>query len=786
MLKIIIISLLRNIRRQRLLTLINITGFAVGLSCALLIIMWVIHELSYDKFHVDADRIYQVMSDEIVEGNQVIGFNSVYPLADVLKKDYAQIDKVVRTIVNENKDISIIQNGNTYKDIITYTDPEFFEIFGFKLIKGNRSKLLSTPNSAVITEELALKIFNNIDVLGNELRLKSYDFDEIVTITGVIENLPSNTSLKYGLILPTKLIINKWEWLNNWGAKSIYTYLKVISNKNVYELENQIKNIPGKHHTWDYKLFLHPLRDVHLYSEFSNGRSPSGAIIYVRLFSLAAFIIIIIAIINFINLTTAYSTKRTKDIGVRKVLGASPGAIVRYQLLESTVLSILALIISILIVDLFTPIFNNATGKQLDILSQTPIFYVLILLGTVLTGLMAGLYPALILSRLKPTIVLYRRLKMYTNINWWGKGLLIFQLMVAVIMIFTSITISRQINYIQNKSLGINKENILYFLYQEEIYNQQAAVKNALQQIPEVKSVSYIASNPLYIYGSSGDPIWEGKHQDRNPQFYFLDAGYDAVETLGLEIVKGRSFSHQVTSDTSSFLINETAAAIMDLDNPVGTEMEFWDKKGKIIGIVKDFHHKGFKEAIGPLIIRFWPENSLYCFVRFQGDKREVVEKLRNVYHKFEPEYGFDYHFLDSDFENLYKNEESVQKISSLFSAIAIIISSMGLFGLVAFITERKTKEVGIRKVLGASLSELWNTLARPFITWSLIAIIIATPIAIIIMEKWLNNFAYRTELDLTIFVLTFLSFIFITILTISFKIISTAKVNPVEVLKME
>lgn len=771
----------RNIKRHKDVSIINITGLAIGITCCILILLWVQDELSFNQFHKDADHIYRINKKYQI-GTET-GYNSAtpFPLVGAIKENYPE----VKDATNFYQQRALVKYGDKIftESRVCVTDSSFFNIFSFQFIKGNIKSALVDPNSIIITEDIGKKYFGDSEPLGKTLTLDN--LTEYV-VTGIIHNIPLNSDLIFDIFIPTSAD-TKAEEADNWGSHWLQTYV-VLQEVVSYEEVEQKLSVLIKEHLPEEKISLvvQPFKKIHLYS--IEGR-PVG-MKYVYFFSIIALFILIVASINFMNLSTARSVKRAKEVGLRKVIGAKKTQIIRQFFSESILYTLIALSIAIVLVELIRPAFNELTEKNLSLDYSNFKMIAGLILISVLTGILSGSYPALFLSSFQPVKVLrgtsFGRGK---NRNSLRKLLVVIQFTLSIILLISTGIVYSQLNFIQTKDLGFNKENLIYISLNRELRDKYETVKSELLKQPDVMGVTRSLSLPTDIGSIMRGLTWEGKETDEGAAFAFTSVGYDYFETLNMDIVQGRSFSKEFASDSDNIMFNEKAIRVMGMDSPVGKLFgsDDLEEASTIIGVVKDFHFLPFTDEIEPLIIVMDPEYDRYLLIKTKSENlTNTIKNIKKVWAGFLPEYPFEYHFLDERFERTYRNEMRLGQILGYFVILTVFISGLGLFGLASFTAEQRTKEIGIRKVHGASISNIVFILSKEFAKWVLLANFIAWPLAYFAMNKWLQNFAYKTDIGLWVFILSGSLALFIALITVSSQAIRAAKANPIEALKYE
>ena len=797
---------LRNMKRQKAYSLINILGLAVGMACCILILLWVQDELSYDRYHEKADQIYRVVVKGRMSNRDINFSSSPAPLAKVLVDDFPEVQEATRFLRSRNVLVR-------YKDIhfneslMLYTDPSFFSVFSIPLIKGDPQKALSQPNSVVITKAAALKYFGDQDPIGETLTMNNrVDF----RITGLAENILQNTHFHSDFFV--SLITIPDSQSPNWFSNPYHTYIVLKEGASPDELQVKFPGIITRYvGPWAQKImgitmeqfqasgntfgyFLQPVTSIHLHSDLEYELEPNGSVTYVYIFSVIAFFILIIACINFMNLATARSANRAKEVGVRKVLGSNRSRLIRQFLVESIMLSFISLVFAVVIVELLQPVFNNLSGKQLNInLSGNWILLPGFLAVMLFVGVLAGSYPAFFLSAFHPISVLRGKRIAGMKSSWLRNRLVVFQFTISIILLVGTFVVYRQLEYTRNKKLGFEKEQVLVVQRAHNLGPQKEAFRNELLKHPGVINVAYSNSVPGRHFGDWTHRA-EGAPADEIVRMFILRADFNYLDTLQMDMVSGRYFSQARPADRDSVIINETAVKTFGLENPVGKRLVRGtltpgkDELVTIIGVVKDFHFESLHRKIRPLAINLLSdEEGRYISVRTEPEViPQVLAFSENKWRAFVPGQPFEYFFLDDDFDRLYTAEKKVGRLFTSFSILAILVACLGLFGLASFTAEQRTKEIGIRKVLGASVSGIIVLLTREFSKWVLLANLVAWPVAYFVMHRWLQNFAYRISIGVWMFVLSAFLALVIALATVSYQAVRAALVNPAKSLRYE
>ncbi|MCK4663469.1 MAG: ABC transporter permease [Bacteroidales bacterium] len=789
---------IRNLLRQKAYSIINILGLSIGIACCILIFLYINNELSYDKFHDNVENIYRVSTEGNISKDYINVAKTSPALSAAIVKDFPEVTNAVRIHEMNQATLFSYKDKNYYEEQIFYADSSFFDIFSFKLIKGNPKKVLTEPFSIVLTEKTASKFFGNEDPVGKSLRINDKNN---YLITGIVEDVPQNSHFHFNMLVSFSTLykLNGKERYKHWGSISYSTYITLTDgvdykafNKKLPDFANRYL-FKGEEVDVNIKLnpYLQPLTSIHLHSKLMAEIEPTGDINNVYIFSAIAIFILLIACINFMNLSTARSLRRAKEVGMRKVHGAVKKQIVFQFLGESVLLSLLGLIIALTLVELFLPEFNNLVNKQLSLNFINDWYLILGFIGvSVVVGIIAGSYPAFYLSSYQPVKVLKGELKEKTGKFSLRNLLVIFQFVISITLIISSIVIFNQLELLKNTKLGFNKDNVIVIPLREERMQQKYEVfTNELKKLPEIISISAASSTLGSSLNGSGF-VPEGV-DEKDPWLIFnMAVDYDYVKTMGMTMSMGRDFSREYSTDTASVIINETLLKKLGWKEPLGKTFSHLSRsnslKLKVIGVVKDFHFISLKQNIEPFMMFYNPDIFTNLNIRIAGNIPESIDKIQQKWNELETSFPFDYFFLDNTYKHLYKPEQQTSRIFNYFTYLAIFISCLGLFGLASYVSEQRTKEMGIRKVFGASVKNIIVLLSKEFLKWILIANIIAWPLAYYLMNKWLQDFAYRTETYLWIFIISALAALFIALFTVSFQAIKAASANPIDSLKYE
>jgi ABC-type antimicrobial peptide transport system permease subunit len=780
----------RNIARNTTFSTINILGLAMGLTCSLLIILWVQDERSVDAFHANGKQLYQVYERNYYDGKIDAVYNTQGLLAGELKRAIPEVQYATSLEQKAPFPFVFAAGDKIIKFDGSFAGADFFKMFTYPLLQGNTETALTTPNGIAVSRKMAEAFFGSPEkAIGKSIL---YENKENLLITAVFENPPANSSQQFDFLRNWRDYAKQNAWLSSWGSASPYTFVQLRKDADATKVEAKIKDFISRYtaqtketHT---ELALQPYTEKYLHSTFKNGQVAGGRIEYVRLFTLVAVFILLIACINFMNLATARSTKRAKEVGIRKVAGASRAVLIRQFIGEALLLTFFSILIAVAAAGILLPTFNNLTEKSLSLPVTQPVFWASLIALLTVTGFVAGSYPALFLSSLNPNKVLKGSLKFSAGATLFRKGLVVFQFALSIILIVGMIVIFRQINYTQTKNLGYDRENLLYIPLEGDLVKNYALFKEEAGKFGGIVSISKMKESPTVIGHRITDVGWAGKDPGLNTSFADATVGYDFVKTMHLKMKEGHDFSRDFGTDSTGYIVNETAVKKIGYQNPIGQPLSWGDQHGKIIGVLKDFHFNSLHEAIEPLIIRF-SENQKWgtILVRTRAGKtKQALAELEKVCKKMNPQYPFTYQFSDQEYARLYNNEELVSKLSNYFAFLAIFISCLGLFGLATFTAEQRTKEIGVRKVLGASVPNIVSLLSTSFLKPVAVAMLIGFPVSRYLMNEWLQGFAYKIDISWWVFAFAGLLVISISLLTVSYQVVKAAFGNPMKSLRTE
>lgn len=797
----------RNLFRHKGFTFINIAGLALGLTACLLIGLFVYDELQYDKFLPEGDRVYRIYNDVTSsEGNEVLAVTP--PMyGTTLEQSFPEVETVVRILMVQFEANNLIEAGEKkiYEKGRIIADPGFFKIFQLPFIYGSPEKALDDPSSIVISNKFAERVFGNIDPVGNEVSVDK----QVFLVKGVFES-NSKFHLPVNYILPMAAAELPAERMKSWGWQQFYTYVKLKEGAAPQFLQTKFRDIvkkqidPATNEPYTYFPFFQPLHEVYLYSaSFKYDQSVKGNITYVKALSIIAVFILLIACFNFVNLATAKSMQRAKEVGVRKVIGASRSQLMLQFLGETVLLTLISIIFSAVLTSLLLPLLNAFTGKEMDFNIITNPIILVLLITLILVGVISGFYPALVLSAFKPVKVLKSDVVVDSKIGriqWLRHGLIVVQFALSIFLIISAIIVYSQVAYLHNKDLGFNKEQIMFFpMRGQDMFNNYETFKQELLKSHSIPSVSIGYGFPGDA--TAGDDIIVPKDGEQiHHSVTQLMVDFDYINTLDVKLIAGRSFSRDFKTDAGqAFMINETAVRDLGYGTPekaLGQPLlwKTWDesrpdslKAGKIIGVVKDFHYKSLYDKVEPTVLQIYPDAYWKVAVKIRPENLAAsINHVKEVWSTFSPDYPIDYIFMDDNFEKMYKEENKLKSLLSIFTAIAIFVACLGLFGLAAYAAERRKKEIGIRKVMGAEISSIVALLSKDFLKLVMVAALIAFPLALYAMQKWLEDFAYRIEIPVWVFLAAGIIAALLAFLTISFQAMKAAMMNPIKSLRTE
>ena len=776
---------IRNIIRHKGYAFLNIFGLTAGMACCILIGLWVLDELNYDRFHENASAICRVESDQEFNGRILHIYWTPHPLGPALEAEIPEVKDSTRA---QNLRAQLIRyEDKAFEEYDVWSvDPAFLDMFSFPLIQGNPENALSGTSSLVMTERLATKFFGDENPIGKVINLaQSADF----TVTGILKDIPANSSLEFDVLIPYKYLDSINATDDNFTNNQTATWVQLHEENSAEEVSKKISGfVQNKVPRSKMVLGLLPLTKVHLYTY--SGYEKNLAIQSVYLFSIIAIFVLIIGCINFMNLSTARSAKRAKEVGLRKVVGAFRSQLIRQFYGESLLFALIALGLAVAVVSIVLPAFGNLAGKEMSWNAAGAGMLVLGLAGiALLTGLVSGSYPALFLASFRPVDTLKGKLKSGKGNAVFRRTLVVVQFVLSAALIIGTGVVSKQMTFIKGRNLGWSKDQVVAIPIRSYSRTPLETLKDQLANTPGILNVAVATQKPSFTSWSSSGFDWEGKDPSLKVDVTYMEADDGYVDTMGMTVVKGRNFSKEFPTDkTESFLVNEELATLMGHEDPIGKSFSFWDQKGKIVGVIKNFHFQPLRRKIEPLIIR-WSQldwtNFLFLRIAPEGIS-ETIGTVKGTWEKLLPNAPFSYQFLDEDFAAMYKSEERTGVLLKIFTAMAILVACLGLFGLASYAAEQRTKEIGIRKVLGASAQGIVALMCREFLLLIGLANLIAWPMAYFAVNGWLNNFAYRTQIPATFFIGALAISLAIGLITVIYKAMRAALANPVDALKHE
>lgn len=779
----------RNIIKDKAYSIINISGLAIGLAASILILLWVQNELSYDRFHENASQIYRITCNF----GDTKSAASPAGMPAGLKAEMPVIKNTVRLTPGFPSILFETGSKKFEEKRVFYADQSFMDVFSFPLLKGNRATALQQVDGILITQEMAVKYFGSEDPIGKVIRK---DNEESVVVTGVLANIPANSDLQFDFILPMASLARTSNDLknNSWDNFNFYDYVQLDksfdpSAPNLLKLEKQIDQI-AQQHSSDMKASfqLQPLTNIHLAPERLGDIPGHGNAQYVNIFFIIAILILVVACINFMNLATARSARRAKEIGLRKVAGAVRGQLIFQFLSESVLISFLSLLFALGIVLLFLPVFNELADRRLTIAAVGAKFWLGLLGIALLTGLIAGSYPALFLSGFKPVKVLKGNVKSMGGNLLFRNTLVVTQFMVSIVLLVGTVVIYNQLKFIKERSPGFEKANLLYIQMRGDIWNKQQAFKNELKQNPLTSDFAVTSDLPTDLKAWTVDVSWDGKDPRSQTAIPVMAVDENFTQAFRMQLLAGRSFSSAFKTDSSNYMVNEKMLSMMGLNasTAIGKPLTLWGVRGTIIGVVKDFNFKPVQQAIEPLVLLFNNFGGFVVVRTLPGKTDATIQALSKISQRLNPAYPFKFDFLDQELANLYKGEQQMGNVFNLFAILGIFISCLGLYGLSAFMAEQRTKEIGVRKVLGASVLNLVYLLSFGITRLILIAIVIAIPLSWYAVNSWLAGFAYHIHVSWLVFFTASVAALSIAWITVSYESVKAAIMNPIKSLKME
>lgn len=776
----------RSIFRNKLFSTVNILGLAFGMCSTLLIFLWVNDELNVDAFHPQVDRLYQVMENQTYTDGRMYTFTSTPgPMAPWIKEKYPEIERASRFTWPVNNLLK--HEDKAFYEAGRFVDPDFLLMFGFPLKEGDIRTALKEKNAIIITEKLARKYFGNEEALG---KLITVNEKATHVVSGVMRALPKNSSIQFDYLISFETFWDENKsWLDEWDNNNINTFIKLKAGVDVPGFRKKFaREIDGHVEKSNVDLFIHPFGETYLYGDFENGKQAGGRIESVRIFFVVAIFVLFIACINFTNLATAQAAKRAREVGLRKVIGALPSQLFRQFMGESFITVILSAVIAVLACVLLLPLFNEITSKDLS-LNLLDWRVTVIFTGIIFfTAFVAGIYPSLFIAEFKPVDVLKGQLRSGGRAVFFRKVLVVVQFSLSIILIISTTVVFRQMNFMQNRDIGFVRENVFYAWMQGDIQKNFETFRTRLLAEPGIENVSASGQLPISIDNSTQGVDWKGKYEDDRILFSNMDVDFDFIQTMKMEMVEGRAYDRTRASDSLHYIVNQKAAEKFGFtDGTADQDLTFWKEKGKIIGVVKDFNFGSLHETIDPLILRV-QQSGLNCLlIRAKpGETEQALRSAEKLWKTYAAAYPFKYAFINQDWEGYYATEAHRGKVFNVLSVLSIFISCLGLFGLSAFSAERRTKELGIRKVLGASVPGLVRLMNREFAILVLIASAIGCPIGWYFMNQWLLGYAYHVEVGYLTLIAAAAMCLFIALFTVTYHSLRVSLFNPTKSLRYE
>jgi putative ABC transport system permease protein len=785
----------RNLVKNKTYSLINIGGLAIGLACCIAIALYILDEYSYDRFHSRHKDIYRVATQQTMGGEVFNIASTPGPLGSALKSDFPEVEEYCR--IGKVKSAGVLQSGGSVAEPeeLLLVDNNFFKVFDFELIQGNSRTALLSPDEVVISQSMALKLFGKDwksapDLVGRQIE---YNDNRVLTLSGIAYDPPTNSHIQFDVLLSLR-----YEEINSeyygWNSNNYNTYVLLNSDSDAKALNVKLHKHLDKYvaNESDVTLWLQALSEIYLYSDFAfqTDFSKTGSVLYVQIFLAVGSMVLLIALSNFVNLSTARATKRAKEVGVRKVVGAVHKQLVSQFLSEALIMTSVSISVALILVQLLLPFVNEVASKSIRIPFTDPYFLFGVVGFVLLVTLLGGIYPAFYLSNFRPVKVL----KGFSSGNkaiLFRRGLVVSQFTFCVSLIIGTIVIYQQLVFLQQKNLGFDKSQLLYVSLKNNLPANVQVIKNDLQNQTGISGVTATSNNLIDVVRSTGGIEWEGKAPDDKILMTHMNVDYDFLSTTGMTIVAGRNIDPAIASDTlSAYLISETAARQMgwSVSEAVGKKLAMWEHEGQIIGVVKDFHFRPMTSTIEPFLFRYWPsEVPSGLLVKTMANRTaDAIAAIERIYKKHDAKSTLHYQFVQDGLDNQYRLEQNTARIVMAFSALAIIVSCLGLFGLATYTAEQRIREIGVRKVLGASVTSIVTLLSRDFVALVGIAILIASPLALWGMARWLQNFAYKIDLELWMFITAGGVATSIALITVSFQSFRAALMNPVKNLRSE
>ncbi|MAZ27620.1 MAG: acetylornithine deacetylase [Cytophagaceae bacterium] len=774
----------RSLLKNKAYNALNICGLAIGITCASFILLWVEDEVNFDLSIADAENVYYVPTNQKYEGEWRTFYSTPGPLAQALEDEIPEISHAARQF-NTNFMFSIDGQGINSRG--AFSDADIFDIFGLKFIKGNPQVAFNNKDAIVLTQSTAKQLFGaRQDILGKTVEVNK---SENYTVTGIIEDLPESTTFNFNWLVPFENLTDGREWTQKYGSNYANTFVKLVPGSDPGAVNGKVKRIiPEKTGEEGTEAILFSAKNWHLRSDFKNGKIVGGRIEYINLFSLIAIIILTIACINFMNLATARSEKRANEVGVRKTLGSDKKQLMFQFMAEAFMIASLAAILSVILLIILLPLFNGLVDKHLSLGLANPMHYLSLIAIAALCGFVAGLYPAVYLSSFKPIDVLKGKKSSSRNAAFIRKGLVIAQFVVSITFIISTVIVYQQVSYVKNRNLGMNKENLIELPVNGTMLKNLAPLKQSLTSSGMIKSVGVTNSQALEGGNNGSGLNWQGGQDTEDVLISYRYVNDDFIKTMGMQLVEGRGFGSVTENDSLSTIITQSFANLMEKGSALGKKITRGDTEYVVQGVIKDFVYGDMYSGSDPVMFFNTPANAEYMYLRTNPKYPidQIINKVESDLKTYNPGFPFEYRFLDEVFDNRFKSEQLIGELSQVFAILAIIISCLGLFGLSAYTAEQRKKEIGVRKVLGSSVTGIVRLLSKDFIFLVFIAILIAVPLAWYVMNNWLQGFSYRISINGWVFAFAGITAIIIALVTVSFQAIKAAMANPVKSLRTE
>ena len=774
----------RNLLRNRGFSLTNLLGLTIGITCTILIALWVNDELKYNRFHKNYENIYKVIANRDFKNQMFTDHNMVLPLAGALQNSHPQLIKATVT-TNESPRLLTYGDLKVKKTGLT-VDEHFFDVFSWKFVKGTAKIALSDAHNITLTESAATSLFGKKDAMGQLVKM---DNNESYKVAAIVKDVPGNSTLKFDFITPFNYSDpNVKQQMNEWQNSSWNVYLHMRPGANMKSMDakiNEIKHARDKHDEVS-TYFSFPMSKWRLYSDFKDGKNVGGMIEYVKMFTIIAVVILLIACVNFMNLSTARSERRAKEVGIRKTLGSNKRQLVMQFFSESVILALIAFVLSLIAVFLILPSFNTLVDKKLHLDMSQPAFWLLALVIIIFTGMVAGSYPALYLSSFNPVKVLKGTLAVGKDAVLPRRILVIAQFAISILLISSTIIIYQQISYIKGRDMGYNPDNLIMVYSSGDVNKNYEVIKQELNKTGYVNAVTRTSSPVTAIWWKTGGPDYEGKRPDASIIFSALATDVDFTKTLGIKVIDGRDFTGAPV-DSSSMMLNKAAIAAMGVKNPLGMKVRYGGREYNVTGITDNVVMESPFKPVDPLMMLFDKYSSVVSIRLKDGaDLNKSLASFEGIFNKYNPAFPFDYNFVDEEFSKKFINEHLISRITNIFAGLAIFICCIGLAGLASFTIEKRTREIGIRKVLGASVNQLLALISKEFLKLVMVAFVIAVPFAWWLMNSWLQNYDYRVQISIWIFCVVGFIVLLLALSVVSANTLKTALKNPVTSLRTE